>query len=483
MDGTQVAAILDDAVQGYPKNPFHPPEVFPEFSHSSLVPQICNPNNQVYRAVRKALIELKLDAEYIGTPQWSPFRALIKPGDRVVIKPNLVFDWHPLGTTGFEALITHASIIRVIIDYILLAVGTACRITICDVPLQTADWQNLVQQGGYDTLVKFYADAGIRVDLMDLRYEISRKNSAGVVVSRKKRIRDPEGYTIVDLGIRSYLYEIRHHSRKLEITDYGRYTVSKHHHDSINEYYIAGTILKSDVFINVPKLKTHRKGGVSLSLKNLVGINGDKSWIAHHRRGIDESPKFHLQSYLTWYLSYYSKNYAPRWFTTWLYTFYQTVILRRKTIKEHGMVHGGTTMEGNWYGNDTVWRTILDLNNILFFCNHEGMLHSTQQRKYLTIIDGIIGMEKEGPLDGLPKLSKLIVAGCHPVAVDYVTSTLMGFDPTRIPAIREGFCERFFDLTPFTPEQVSLVGNSNPDTSNLAFEPTKGWKGHIERLV
>src|SRR5690606_2650770 len=37
--------------------------------------------------------------------------------------------------------------------------------------------------------------------------------------------------------------------------------------------------------INLPKLKTHKKTGVTLSLKNLVGINGDKNWLPHHSLG------------------------------------------------------------------------------------------------------------------------------------------------------------------------------------------------------
>lgn len=85
---------------------------------------------------------------------------------------------------------------------------------------------------------------------------------------------------------------------KLEITNYGLGTVAKHHNDNKNEYLIAGTILNADVFINVPKLKTHKKAGVTLSMKNLIGINGDKSWIAHHRAGIDEYPCWKLDIFI-----------------------------------------------------------------------------------------------------------------------------------------------------------------------------------------
>ena len=48
-----------------------------------------------------------------------------------------------------------------------------------------------------------------------------------------------------------------------------------------HEYLISRSAMDADVFINLPKLKTHKKVGVTLSLKNLVGINGDKNYLPH----------------------------------------------------------------------------------------------------------------------------------------------------------------------------------------------------------
>ena len=44
-------------------------------------------------------------------------------------------------------------------------------------------------------------------------------------------------------------------------------------------------IIDADLVINVPKLKTHKKAGVTGALKNLVGINGNKEFLPHHRKG------------------------------------------------------------------------------------------------------------------------------------------------------------------------------------------------------
>jgi hypothetical protein len=67
----------------------------------------------------------------------------------------------------------------------------------------------------------------------------------------------------------------------------------------------------------------------------------------------------------------------------------------------------------------------------------------------LTIIDGIIAMEGQGPHAGDPVEMNLILAGVDTVAVDAVTSWLMGFETEEIPAIRmaytEGLGERRMD--------------------------------------
>ncbi len=38
--------------------------------------------------------------------------------------------------------------------------------------------------------------------------------------------------------------------------------------------------LVADVFINLPKLKTHKKCGLTVNLKSLVGINANKNLAA-----------------------------------------------------------------------------------------------------------------------------------------------------------------------------------------------------------
>jgi uncharacterized protein (DUF362 family) len=57
-------------------------------------------------------------------------------------------------------------------------------------------------------------------------------------------------------------------------------------------------------------------------------------------------------------------------------------------------------------------------------------------RPALAIVDGILGMEGDGPLMGTPKRANLLVMGTNLTAVDATAARLMGFDPRRIPYLR-----------------------------------------------
>lgn len=54
----------------------------------------------------------------------------------------------------------------------------------------------------------------------------------------------------------------------------------------------------------------------------------------------------------------------------------------------------------------------------------------------LSIMDGIIGMEGEGPGEGSPRKVGIILASEDAVALDAVASTIIGYAPLQIPTIR-----------------------------------------------
>lgn len=477
----------------YPAPPFSPPERYAEFAGATwLGEEGTDAANSVYARVRESLVQLGLDAGRAGTAQWNPFGKFVKPGQRVVLKPNFVKGSHPLGEPGVLSMITHASVMRPLIDYVLLATGGKVHITICDVPLQSSVWEDILERSGTRALISWYAGRGVAVEALDLRREISTFNEENVIATRDYRDRDPLGYAAVDLARRSALMPIIADSHKLEITDYPYSTVGKHHNEERNEYLIARTILAADFFINVPKLKTHKKTGITVAMKNLIGINGDKSWIAHHRRGSpaqggDEFPKAQALPVLQFRLFNALKSRpATVPVATALKKIFRKFVWGGRRLEEVRMTPSptGQVYEGGWYGNDTVWRCVLDLNNVIFFADRDGNLHESPQRAYLCVVDGILAGEREGPMEQTPKEAGLVLAGVNPVAVDFASAVVMGFDPMQIPALRGSIGFEHFGLGAFSAADVELTANYGAGGSGsgdarslgLGFIPPVHWR-------
>jgi uncharacterized protein (DUF362 family) len=55
----------------------------------------------------------------------------------------------------------------------------------------------------------------------------------------------------------------------------------------------------------------------------------------------------------------------------------------------------------------------------------------------LTVIDGFVGMEGNGPVNGTPVQMNLIIAGTDAVATDATAARIMGFNPYEIAHIRK----------------------------------------------
>src|SRR5262249_39240483 len=60
-----------------------------------------------------------------------------------------------------------------------------------------------------------------------------------------------------------------------------------------------------------------------------------------------------------------------------------------------------------------------------------AMLHSAYPRQF-ALVDGIVGMEGNGPIQGVPKRAGVLVAGSDPVAVDATCCRIMRIDPLQI---------------------------------------------------
>jgi uncharacterized protein (DUF362 family) len=55
----------------------------------------------------------------------------------------------------------------------------------------------------------------------------------------------------------------------------------------------------------------------------------------------------------------------------------------------------------------------------------------------LTIVDGVVGMEGDGPIMGSAKPAGVVILGCDPVAVDATAARVMALRPERIAYLAE----------------------------------------------
>ena len=471
--------------------PFLPDRLYPEFADRPPLPSGTRAN-PVYAAVRGALAALGLDRSRFESPEWNPLRSLAPAGSKVVLKPNFIRHWNPNEDGSVESVITHGSILRAVADYAALAVGPEGSVVVAEAPQQDCDFEEIRRLTGLAEIQgSFEAMWGGPLEVIDLRREwVSFRD--GVIVSRSPLPGDPAGYRKVDLGERSFFRDIGIDPARFRGADYDPGPTSEHHRGGTNAYLLSETALSSDLIINLPKLKTHKKTGVTLSLKNLVGLNGDKNWLPHHsvgspREGGDEYPVATPLAVM--------RSRATEWLRPLLARGVGTAVVRAGRRLERGARSRPFIRSGNWFGNRTTWRMCCDLNRCLAYSDRNG-LHldaAAPVRTTLHVIDGIVAGDGDGPLAPRDLPLGVVVASTDAVGADLVATRLMGFDEAKIPVLREPMADepgpRITEIRHPDDVEVFQVSPESPEPSRVplsalerdpAFEPHFGWKGHIE---
>jgi uncharacterized protein (DUF362 family) len=176
-------------------------------------------------------------------------------------------------------------------------------------------------------------------------------------------------------------------------TDGVRATPARTSFTQLGSLYLPETLLDADLIVSMPKMKTHKWAGVTLSMKNMFGI-------------------------------------MP------------------------GAVYGWPKNVLHWNG---INRSILEINSAL-----------TTPR--FNIVDGIIGMEGNGPTQGDARHSGVLVFGADPVAVDATAARLMGIDPKRV-----GYIDVAGDyLGHIEADRIEQVGEE-PDTYVQQYRPAPSF--------
>ena len=204
---------------------------------------------------------------------------------RIVIKPNWVL--HETDPAfPIRALVTDARVIEATVEACLRFFPDAESILVGDCPLQWCDWPLLCRQSGLEPIIERLTKvSGGRVDFLDLRKEVFRRDANNFLVPSDDNHGDPGGYREIELGARSHLEEISHQSKKFAVNDYSSSVTSSNHRSGSHRYFVSQSVLDADLFINLPKWKSHQKSGITCALKNLVGINSDKACLPHFRKG------------------------------------------------------------------------------------------------------------------------------------------------------------------------------------------------------
>src|SRR3972149_4067069 len=86
-------------------------------------------------------------------------------------------------------------------------------------------------------------------------------------------------------------------------------------------------------------------------------------------------------------------------------------------------------------------KVIVDINTVL--------------KPHLTVIDGFVAMEGDGPVNGTPVQMNLIIAGKDPVATDATGARVMGIDPHDIRHIREAHQKGIGEI-----DNIEVVGST-----------------------
>ena len=84
-------------------------------------------------------------------------------------------------------------------------------------------------------------------------------------------------------------------------------------------------------------------------------------------------------------------------------------------------------------------------------------LHAAFPRQF-AIVDGIVGMEGNGPIQGAPKHAGVLVAGRDPVAVDATCCRVMKIDPMQIRYLQ--LSSRRGDVSQITEDHIQQIGES-----------------------
>lgn len=390
-------------------------------------------------------------------------------GKKILLKPNWVR--HAKTSSDKFSLVTQNNFIRVTLEIILE--HKPKQVVLGDAPIQSCDWNKMIGFDIWKQVKSLSTKYDVPIIIKDFRRTIWNTDNNKILKDKHSLT----NYVICDLSTRSYLESISKQDPIFRVTNYDPNRLARSHSLGIHKYCITKEFFDADVVISLPKVKTHQKTGITCALKNLVGLNGDKDFLPHHRVGGtgfggDCYPgRNYFRRISEFFLDHANMNIGKTEYYAWIYLamFFWKVSL---PTAKHQLAAG-------WYGNDTTWRMVMDLNIIAKYGKADGSIANVPQREVFSLCDGIIGGQGDGPLRPEPLALGLISFSNSSALTDAAMAIFMGFDIEKIPLVKNAVKDLVIGVPSIylNGYQIDL---DELREHKIRTIPPPGWIGQIE---
>lgn len=371
----------------------------------------------------------------------------------------------------YECSLTHPSIIKPLIDYCIIA--GAKKIIIGDAPVAGADFDKICKDYYYNDLVNLYKNVNIDLEIVDLRSVVICDNG------RNLELIENEKGEIVEFGENSEFSKLKENwSYEVTFSPKTKECANDFHNLNRHAYYISKVLLSVDFVINICKPKTHKIAGITAAQKNFIGICTNRSVLPHYRyskkKKGDENNKnnFFMKIRRYWFEKYINSSDMSRTFSkSKVYLYIYMLLDKLKPRNWYG--------NGQWYGNDTIWRATIDLNKSVVYLDKDGHLDLDKpQRKVLFLADAIICGEKDGPMNPDPKHIGMIMISKYAPLLDFAVSKLIGIDYKKIPTVYYGIQDKLLNPTDINKTKVysNVEKYNNIYIKDISFEDKYSFK-------
>ncbi len=96
---------------------------------------------------------------------------------------------------------------------------------------------------------------------------------------------------------------------------------------------------------------------------------------------------------------------------------------------------------------------------------------------HLSVIDGFLGMQGDGPVRGDSIESNMALSGLNFLDVDRLAAYLMGFNPNDIGYLYH--CKKREGKTDFNLDNLKVLGNINPKKARIRFKTHRSYKEQL----